>query len=213
MEEKRLETGQPGQTLTTQLCERIWFFPVTWVLRDTIRGHRAGEVWLPLCLDYHFSQKPWPKGIMGMDSSSLRFGFTGLCLCYPWGPYSTGPHASTIPVLKFSMLVKQNVPQFHFALAPANFLAGSGLLVKCQRGRKYSQHLCPFFHIKSISKSCCFFLQPVTWHLLLLSIFFSPSWSSRSLGAHEHGSNKTLLIKNQWQCWVGPWCHSYPGLE
>ena len=40
-------------------------------------------------------------------------------------------HAPAVPVLKFLMLFEQEAPHFHFALAPANSVAGPGLMAKC----------------------------------------------------------------------------------
>ena len=56
------------------------------MLRDTLRGHRAGGVWLPPCLACHCSEKPRSEGAKGVGSGSPRVGFTSVCdLCHPWG--------------------------------------------------------------------------------------------------------------------------------
>jgi len=57
-------------------------------------------------------------------------------------------------------------PTLSFSLAPANWVAGPGLPVECEGGRKDIHHPSPSFLIKFISKWIAFFsnLFPVAFH-------------------------------------------------
>ena len=124
-------------------------------------------------LSFFRKVKSWSHQGHGFRGTQGRLHWCVTCTIHDVLPMR--PHMQQAPhlchsVLKFLIVVEQGVQLFPFVLAPANCVAHPGLPVKCWKGRKYSRNPSLFFHIKSLRKSYSLFLQPISWHLSLLSL-------------------------------------------